>query len=71
MKKSIVIIGAGQIGSRHLQALALLQIPCQIFVLNPFVNFIVNCGVRLGFQHVYFSVNVGGGGLFLGQRFQQ
>ncbi len=31
----IVLIGAGQIGSRHLQGLAKLQIPCEISVYDP------------------------------------
>ena len=31
----IALIGAGQIGSRHLQALALLDIPARIFVVDP------------------------------------
>lgn len=33
--KKIAIIGAGQLGSRHLQALALLQFPAAISVVDP------------------------------------
>lgn len=32
---AIAIIGAGQLGSRHLQALALLQQPAKIFLVDP------------------------------------
>lgn len=32
---SLAIIGAGQLGSRHLQALARLPLPCQINVVDP------------------------------------
>ncbi|MEP1094957.1 MAG: NAD-binding protein [Cyclobacteriaceae bacterium] len=35
MNKSIAIIGAGQLGSRHLQALALLQQKAKLFVIDP------------------------------------
>lgn len=35
MKPQIILIGAGNIGSRHLQALALLDRPAQIFVVEP------------------------------------
>ena len=31
----IAIIGAGQLGSRHLQGLAKLQLPCQVHVVDP------------------------------------
>ena len=34
MKKNIVIVGAGQLGSRHLQAIALLKEPCVINVID-------------------------------------
>lgn len=34
--KKIALIGAGQLGSRHLQALALLDFPVKIFVIDPF-----------------------------------
>jgi predicted dehydrogenase len=33
--KSIVIIGAGQLGSRHLQALRLIDEPIRIQVVDP------------------------------------
>lgn len=33
--KSIILVGAGQLGSRHLQALALLDSPYKIFVCDP------------------------------------
>ena len=33
--KNIILIGAGQLGSRHLQALALLQKPYSIYVVDP------------------------------------
>lgn len=36
MKNSILLIGAGQLGSRHLQALALYETPCEIYVIDPF-----------------------------------
>ena len=32
---SIAVIGAGEVGSRHLQALALLKRPVKIFVVDP------------------------------------
>jgi hypothetical protein len=35
MKRSIYIIGAGQLGSRHLQALKQVQTPLQIIVVDP------------------------------------
>jgi len=35
MRKNILLIGAGQLGSRHLQALALLNEPCHIEVEDP------------------------------------
>lgn len=35
MNRSITIIGAGQLGSRHLQALALLENATRIFVIDP------------------------------------
>lgn len=35
MKRNILLIGAGQLGSRHLQALALCTEPCNIFVVDP------------------------------------
>jgi predicted dehydrogenase len=35
MMKNIVIIGAGQLGSRHLQAFALFDEPCNLFVVDP------------------------------------
>lgn len=35
MKKRIAIIGAGQLGSRHLQSLAKLEIPAEISVVDP------------------------------------
>ncbi len=35
MTKKIALIGAGQLGSRHLQALALLEVPAQISVIDP------------------------------------
>ena len=38
MTKKIAIIGAGQLGSRHLQALALLEVPTQIYVIDPSEN---------------------------------
>ncbi len=38
MAKKIVVIGAGQLGSRHLQALALLEDPTDIYVVDPLVN---------------------------------
>lgn len=34
--KSIILVGAGQLGSRHLQALALLDSPYKIYVTDPF-----------------------------------
>lgn len=34
-RKNIIIIGAGQLGSRHLQALALLEEACSIYVVDP------------------------------------
>jgi len=33
--KQIALIGAGQIGSRHLQALAKINVPAQIYVIDP------------------------------------
>ena len=33
--KKVVIIGAGNIGSRHLQALKAVKIPLEIFVIDP------------------------------------
>lgn len=33
--KSILLVGAGQLGSRHLQALALLESPFKIYVCDP------------------------------------
>jgi len=33
--KNVVIVGAGQLGSRHLQALAAVDIPMQIYVIDP------------------------------------
>jgi hypothetical protein len=33
--RKIAVIGAGQIGSRHLQALALVNYPLEIFVIDP------------------------------------
>ncbi len=36
MKRSILLIGAGQLGSRHLQALALFESSCEIYVIDPF-----------------------------------
>lgn len=35
LRRSILIIGAGQIGSRHLQALALLKEPCYFYLVDP------------------------------------
>ena len=35
IRKNILLIGAGQLGSRHLQALALMKKPCNIFVVDP------------------------------------
>lgn len=35
MNRNILIVGAGQLGSRHLQALALCLTPCEIFVVDP------------------------------------
>jgi len=35
MKASIILLGAGQLGSRHLQALGLLEEPYSIFVVDP------------------------------------
>lgn len=35
LEKKIVIVGSGQLGSRHLQALALLENPAQIYVVDP------------------------------------
>ena len=35
MTKQIAIIGAGQLGSRHLQGLAKLQLECEITVIDP------------------------------------
>jgi predicted dehydrogenase len=35
MKKKIAVIGAGQLGSRHLQSLALLKEPSTIIVVDP------------------------------------
>ncbi len=35
---NISIIGAGQLGSRHLQGLAKMQIPCKIEVVDPFAK---------------------------------
>lgn len=35
MKPQIILIGAGNIGSRHLQALALLDRPAQVYVVEP------------------------------------
>lgn len=34
-KKNILITGAGQLGSRHLQALALLKESCDLYVIDP------------------------------------
>lgn len=34
-KKSILLIGAGQLGSRHLQALALIKESCEIYLIDP------------------------------------
>lgn len=34
-KKTIFIIGAGQLGSRHLQALKKLEFHCEIYVIDP------------------------------------
>ncbi|MGZ3774631.1 MAG: Gfo/Idh/MocA family oxidoreductase [Bdellovibrio sp.] len=34
----ILLVGAGQIGSRHLQGLSTLQSPAQIYVIDPFSN---------------------------------
>ncbi|MCV3262394.1 Gfo/Idh/MocA family oxidoreductase [Vibrio harveyi] len=36
MKDNLLIIGAGQLGSRHLQALAQLDDKFSIYVLDPF-----------------------------------
>ena len=35
---TIVIIGAGGIGSRHLQSLSKIKIPLQIFVVDPILK---------------------------------
>jgi len=35
LRRNILIIGAGQIGSRHLQALALLKEPCYLYLVDP------------------------------------
>ena len=35
---TIVIIGAGGIGSRHLQSLSNIKIPLQIFVVDPILK---------------------------------
>ena len=35
---NVALIGAGQLGSRHLQALALSEIPMNIEVVDPFVE---------------------------------
>ena len=35
MKKNILIVGAGQLGSRHLQAIALLKDSCAINIIDP------------------------------------
>ena len=35
VKKNIAIVGVGQIGSRHLQALNLLKHECNIFIVDP------------------------------------
>jgi predicted dehydrogenase len=34
-ERKIALIGAGELGSRHLQALALLDNPCRIYVIDP------------------------------------
>jgi len=34
--KSILLVGAGQLGSRHLQSIARLPFPAEIFVVDPF-----------------------------------
>ena len=36
LSKNIVIIGAGNLGSRHLQALALTEIPLNVYVVDSF-----------------------------------
>lgn len=38
MNSKILIIGAGQLGSRHLQGLALLETPSTIYVVDPSMN---------------------------------
>lgn len=37
----VAVIGAGQLGSRHLQGLARLELPCEVFVVDPSVDSLV------------------------------
>lgn len=44
--KNVAIIGAGQLGSRHLQAMALCEIPCEIIVVDPNAESLETAGLR-------------------------
>lgn len=46
-KKNIVLIGAGQLGSRHLQALTKLQAPAHITVIDPSRDSLDICKTRV------------------------
>jgi ornithine cyclodeaminase/alanine dehydrogenase-like protein (mu-crystallin family) len=53
---TIALIGAGQLGSRHLQALGLLNRPVKIEVVEPFLNSVTLAKERLA--QVGHNVNI-------------
>lgn len=54
--QTIVLIGAGNIGSRHLQGLALLKLPVSIIVVDPFEASLATAKTR--FEEVYKGSNI-------------
>ena len=44
--KTIVIVGAGQLGSRYLQGLSLCKIPLKIFIIDPNGNSLLTAKMR-------------------------
>lgn len=54
--KKIALIGAGQIGSRHLQALGKIDIPISIEVVNPNTGALLMAEKR--FEEVPFNTNI-------------
>lgn len=54
--KTIVLIGAGQLGSRHLQALAKLDFSVNIQIVDPFAASLENAKIR--FEEMPLNLNI-------------